>query len=156
EPDAPTRMTDRPLSPSARNRVMVFHPVIVGDQLLVADAHSVVAYSLHDGTSSVWYDAARELEGFENPEISKLPPPADLRYTLTVANDRVYARLGVQDLTAKREPGNNHSYLVCLNLKAAKNGGRLRWLTTPEETKRGAVFEGAPLVHDGRLYIAAT
>src|SRR5262249_35595842 len=46
EPDAPTRTPDRPLSTSARNRAMAFHPVIVGDHLFVADTHSVVAYSL--------------------------------------------------------------------------------------------------------------
>src|SRR5258708_4767326 len=41
-------------------------------------------------------------------------------------------------------------------MKAGEKGRRLRWLATPDETKRGAVFEGAPIVQDGRVYIAAT
>lgn len=156
EVDAPLKTPDRPLSASARSRVMAFHPVIAANHVLIADAHSVVAFDLHNGTPAVWFDAAREREELNNLVSLKLPAPADLRYTLTVADDRVYARLGVQDLTAKRDPGENNSYLVCLDLKAGEQDRRLRWLATPDETRRGAVFEGSPVVHDGRLYIAAT
>jgi outer membrane protein assembly factor BamB len=154
--DAPTKTPDRPLSASARNRVMAFYPVIAADHVLVADARSVVAYSPRDGSASVWFDLAHERRGLDNLLSLKLPAPADLRYTLTVAEDRVYARLGVQALTAERDPGENHSYLVCLNMKADAKGRRLRWLASPDEIKRGAVFEGVPVVHDGRVYIAAT
>jgi outer membrane protein assembly factor BamB len=41
-------------------------------------------------------------------------------------------------------------------LKRGDTDQRLRWLATPDENRRGAMFEGAPLVHDGRVYIAAT
>jgi outer membrane protein assembly factor BamB len=153
EADAPRPAPEPRLTALARNRAMAFHPVIVDDYVLVADAHAVTAYALHNGTPSVWYDLAREKEGLEDVGAQKLPAPADLRYTLTVAGERVYARLGPQGISAERD---QQSYLVCLNLKSDEKGQRLRWLATPDEPSRGAIFEGAPLVHDGRAYIAAT
>jgi outer membrane protein assembly factor BamB len=151
EQDPPARPIDKPLTPLARNRAMAFHPVIVGDNVLVADARAIVAYSLTNGAPSIWY----EKDGAENLSL-KLPAPADLRYTLTVAEDHVFARLGVQDFNAERNAKENLSYLVCLNLKVSDGENRLRWLATPDEPSRGAVFEGAPVVKDGRVLIAAT
>lgn len=151
EHDPPARSTDKVLTPSARNRAMAFHPVIVGDNVLVADGRAIVAYSLTTGAPAVWF----EKEAPENVSM-KLPAPADLRYTVTVEEDRVFARLGVQDFNAERDARENVSYLVCLNLKPADNEKRLRWMTAPDEPSRGAVFEGAPVVKDGRVLIAAT
>jgi outer membrane protein assembly factor BamB len=153
EADAPSPAPEPRLTALGRNRVMAFHPVIVDDYVVVADAHAVVAYALHNGTPSVWYDLAREKEGLDDVGAQKLPAPPNLRYTLTVAGGCVYARLGAQGISAERD---QHSYLVCLNLKSDDKGQRLRWLATPDEPGRGAIFEGAPLVHEGRAYIAAT
>jgi outer membrane protein assembly factor BamB len=150
EGDPPAKPTDKPLTPSARNRAMAFHPVIVGDNVLVADARAIVAYSLAKGTPSVWF----EKDAPENLLSLKLPAPADLRYTLTVAEDRVFARLGVQDLNPERDGRESPSYLVCLNLKPGDT--EKRWQVTPDEPSRGAVFEGSPVVKDGRVLIAAT
>jgi outer membrane protein assembly factor BamB len=154
--DAPVKVREKPWSRSAWNRLMAFDPVIVGDSVLVADARSVVAYSMTTGLSSVWYDARREQEGFENQLNMKLPAPADLRYTLAFADGRVYARMGVQELTADREPDSHRSFLVCLAQELDEKGRRLRWQISPDEVQRGAVFEGAPIVQEGRVYIAAT
>jgi outer membrane protein assembly factor BamB/tetratricopeptide (TPR) repeat protein len=152
EADPPAKPTDKPLTPSARNRAMAFHPVIVGDHVLVADARSIVAYSLTTGEASVWF----EKDAPENLLSHKLPALADLGYTLTVAEDRVLARLGVQDFIPERDHRENLSSLVCLNLKPGDNEKRPRWQVAPDEPSRGAVFEGAPVVKDGRVLIAAT
>jgi outer membrane protein assembly factor BamB len=135
---------------------MAFHPVIAADHVIVADSHAVVAYALQNGKPSVWFDAARELVGLKNLPEANLSASADPRYTLTVDSGRVYARLGVQDLNADRSANDNISYLVCLNLERGETEKRLRWVAKPDETQRGALFEGAPVVHDGRVYIAAT
>src|SRR5262249_33240482 len=121
-----------------------------------ADARFVAAYALHDGSASVWYDAARDLEGLGRLVSLRLPAPADLRYGLSVADGRVYARMGVQEINSGRGPDANLSSLVYLNLKVGDKEQRLLWQTAPGEAKPGGVFEGAPLVHDGRVYIAAT
>jgi outer membrane protein assembly factor BamB len=152
---AERKLPARVLSIPALNRILAFHPVIMGEQVLVADACFVTAYNLRTGDASVWYDAS-ELDGLGKLVKLKLPAPADLRYSLTLADDCVFARLGVQEITADRDPRANLSLLVCLRLRPGEKEERLRWQTAPDEPKAVAVFEGAPVVRDGRVYIAAT
>ena len=79
-------------------RSLAFHPLIVGDQVLVADARYVTAYDLRTGKRNVWYDLVAQ-NGAANPDLS-LPAHADLRssdtgYVLTaseVASDFVKGR----------------------------------------------------------------
>src|SRR5581483_3497235 len=87
----------------------------------------------------------------------KLPAPADLRYTLTVAGGRVYARLGTQEVRPadKEGKGAGESLLVCLSLRPLPSGKRLLWYAKPAVVGNG-VYEGAPLVCDGVVAAAAT
>ncbi|HZY89175.1 MAG TPA: PQQ-binding-like beta-propeller repeat protein, partial [Gemmataceae bacterium] len=136
-------------------RGLAFHPVIAAGAVLVADARRVTAYDLRTGESSDWYDAADEFGGFAGKE--KLPAPADLRYTLTVAGGRVYARLGAQEVRPPDKEGRGaaESLLVCLSLRPSSSGKRLLWYARPAVVGN-AVFEGAPLVCDGVVAVAAT
>jgi outer membrane protein assembly factor BamB len=155
ERDAPYEAADRVLPNSVRNRAMAFHPVIALDHVIVADSHAVVAYPLKSGRPEVWFDAVRDLEGANHKPGSKLPARPDLRYTLSADGDCLYARLGTAELTAGGAGVSKPSYLVCLNLKPHGAMQRLRWSAAPDENRGGEIFEGAPLVHDGRVYIAA-
>src|SRR5262249_21798496 len=84
-------------------RSLAFHPIIVGDRVLAADAQYVTAYDPRTGGSDELYTVyKRNNNGGINPNL-KLPAPPDLRYTLTAAGDNVYARLGTQDVGAPRE-----------------------------------------------------
>src|SRR5262249_8379164 len=95
-----------------------------------------------------------------------LPAKADLRYSLTVAGGEVYARLGVQALEPLEEAvrpderggkDREESYLVCLRLQPERGVKRLRWEARPEGPNQEiAVFEGAPVAADGRVFAAAT
>ncbi len=91
----------------------------------------------------------------------------DLRYTLTVSGDRLFARLGAQTIKDVRAgpprrgfrgmpEANTESILVCLGLKPGKDGNRRRWMVRAVEPGRPALFEGAPVVADGRVFIAVT
>ncbi len=133
-------------------RSLAFVPVIAGGQVLVADARSVMACDLRTGSWREWYDAARHNGGIR-PDLT-LPAPADLRYTLTVAEDCVFARLGEQEI--KATPARAESLLVCLAMTPGPGGDRLLWQARPGITNDHAVFEGAPVVHAGHVYIAAT
>ena len=149
---------------AAQARTLAFHPVVVGHRILVADARRVTAYDARSGQSEQWYDAAR-LNGGVHPNV-ELPAPADLRYTLTAANDRLYARLGAQDIgsetpTPKRlgfEPKparDNETLLACFGISPDDKTEHFRW------SERGIVhanafFEGAPLVSGGRVWISST
>ena len=142
-------------------RRLAFHPAVVGDVALVADARYITAYDLTTGKASTWYDTA-DLVGGVRPLLD-LPALPDLRYTLTVADGHVYARMGsqsVRDLRANGRPRpveDGESVLVALSPKP-RAGKRQRWLVRAIDPGRKdfSVFEGAPLVSAGRVYIAAS
>lgn len=161
------RAADRPPSelparkvvpPSEQARSLAFYPVIVGDKVLVADARYVRAFDLQTGNMEVWFDLITDgrQSGLELP--LKLPADADLRYTLTVSGDRVFARMGGQHLGPRKEPQGktSPSFVVCLALNNFA-GTRLRWIVKSDSTDKSAeYFEGAPIVHEGGAYVAVT
>ena len=159
---------DRGAGPILANRSMAFEPVVADGKAIVSDARYVTAYDLRTGAVENWYDAVRGNggNGGIDPNL-KLPAPPDLRYTLTVAGDRVFVRLGTQSVrdvrAVDREKNkDNQSLLVCLSLRPTRTGGRFLWAvdaSAPENTaadKTAAIFEGSPLVHDGLVAIVST
>jgi outer membrane protein assembly factor BamB len=139
-------------------RSFAFHPLILGGTALVADARHVTAYDLKTGTSSVWFDAARHNGGIK-PDL-KLPAKPGLRYTLTVSDGRLYARLGAQEIKPPpARPGRDdhaESLLACLSLDAGPGREHFLWQVRPGIGRENAVFEGAPVARDGLVWIAAT
>jgi outer membrane protein assembly factor BamB len=156
----------RPLAPTTQveaSRRLAFHPVVAGDLALVADARFVTAYDLRTGKASTWYDLNDQVGGVR-PTLTLPTPLADLRYTLTVAEDCVFVRLGSQavrdiraDARTGKAPEDGESVLVSLSLKAGP-GSRQRWLVRAIDPGRKdfSVFEGSPVVSAGRVYVAAT
>jgi outer membrane protein assembly factor BamB len=142
------------LPPAQAARSLAFHPVIVGDWALVADIRYLTAYNLKTGAAEVWY----ELEGLGKE--TKLPAEPDTRFTLTIADGRVYARMGTPTMTGRRADGERQeagSWLVSLPLKMGPDKGRRPWQVRPTtDAVETGVFEGAPVACDGRVYIAAT
>ena len=156
------RINPKATQPSLKARSMAFEPLIVGDKVLVADARYLRAYDLRTGgPGEIWYDAAVHNPGLQ-PNLV-LPAPPDIRYTLTLADDCVFGRFGLQAIKDVRANGdrdvrrndNNESVLACVSLRPGKDGSRLRWQVRAME-KEPTVFEGAPVVRDGLVYIAAT
>ncbi len=150
----------RPETETERARGLAFHPVVVGHRVLVADARYVTALDVRTGTVEEWYDV-KTFRGGINPELG-LPATNDLRYTLTVADGCVLARLGTQFVRDVRpeEKGvaklDTESLLVCLSLAPGPGGKRERWAVSAIEPGRSAVFEGAPVSANGLVYVAAT
>jgi outer membrane protein assembly factor BamB len=158
-PDAPADDDQRaagramPLSQAARS--LAFHPVIVDGHVLIADARRVTAFDLRTGKSEIWYDAVAKNAGIS--PILALPARPDLRYTLTVAEGCVFARLGAQEFGPERTANECPSLLVCLSLRPDADGSRLRWtVTAGTDARECTVFEGAPVVSEGRAYAAVT
>src|SRR5262249_53213946 len=80
-----------------RARVLAFHPIIVGNHVLVADARGGTAYAVPRGGAQAWAPARDgKVRVNQQPNgltlRTALPAPADVRYTLTAADGRVYAR----------------------------------------------------------------
>jgi outer membrane protein assembly factor BamB len=161
-PRPDTKPAAEPLSAAERARHLPFHPVIVGRQVLVADARSVTAFDTASGSSATWDLAERgqvhinEANGLRLK--TQLPAPADLRYTLTVADGRIYARLGVQELAPAKAGPESDSFLVCLQLTEPAPRLKTLWLRKADPMGKGSpwMFEGAPVVRDGLLHVAAT
>ncbi len=145
---------NEPRSLTARR--LAFHPVIAAERVLVADARYITAYHLHTGRRLFRYDLGSEDRKADGLPL-KLPAEPDMGHTLSVADGRVYARLGEPVIAPpgrgelKGEGGN--SYLVCLDLD---KGGKERWVVPAPKGKarERVVFEGAPLIHGGRAYAA--
>ncbi len=142
---------------SQRNpkRLLAFHPVIAADQVFLADHRSVVGYHLFTGKETLRFDLGAP--GFVDPGLGVGPEVAAPRFTLSTDGQRLYARLGPARI-GPRKNGIQPSYIVCLDITdpgVRKN--RLLWrLKSQADDRSETDFEGAPLVHAGRVYVAST
>jgi outer membrane protein assembly factor BamB len=138
-----------PLPDLGKASRLAFHPVIVHNQVLIADHRSLVSYHLATGKIAFRYvhdDILKEIgTGVTSP-----------RFTLSADGERAYVRLGRPGIGPGRS---TPSYLVCIDLTqsgVARSGSeRELWhVRANGADKAPAFFEGAPLVHGGRVYIA--
>ena len=84
------------------DRLLAYHPIVLGDQVIVCDDERIVAYNLNDrpeGRPAV--HRARSGPAWRHDQhagdVVRRPPgcrAARPRYTLTAFGDRIYARLG--------------------------------------------------------------
>ena len=131
-------------------RRAAFHPIVVGQQVLLADARSVTSYHLPTGRRLFHYDL--KSAGLREGRLSHAGPMP--RYTLSADGGRVYARLGRQRLAPFKEGDpDDPSYLVCLDLAEPDNADRPRELWHVK-AQADEFFEGTPLVRAGRAYVA--
>jgi outer membrane protein assembly factor BamB len=150
------------MSVNKRAQYLAFEPVIVGRRVLLANARSITALDPATGTVHKWDLGQDGKRSVDDPNGLRLVPsaavPPDTRYTLSVADGRVYARLGVPALEPSRQGAKAASYLVCL--EQSEPGGELRtvWLRDADPPAKGypPMFEGTPVVGDGLLHVAAT
>ncbi len=94
----------------------------------------------------------------------RVPSRSDARYSVTIVDDKLYARLGAQPMRPAVEvnkPQEMDSAIVCLALDRNADGAiklRFRWQFRARllDSEPPALFEGAPVVRDGRLLVART
>jgi outer membrane protein assembly factor BamB len=149
------------ISAAERARRLAFLPVVVGRDVLTADARSVSALDTANGTCQTWdvYDDDARAGATTGPRPStRLPAAPDLRYTLTALEGRVYARLGVQGLAPPKTGEEADSFLACLEFSEPGHKLKAVWVRGAEPAGAGPrpIFEGAPVVRDGLLHVAAT
>jgi outer membrane protein assembly factor BamB len=153
---------------AALARTLSFHPVITRTEVLVADGRRVTAFDLRRGTPREWYDAGHE-DGAR--PAGRLPAAPGLRFTLTTAGGRLYARLGGPVLRSPARAGDapgagrardedDPSVIACLAMRPDEGADRLRWSVRalPESGAGGrrdpAFFEGTPLAEAGSAFVA--
>ncbi|HEY2840006.1 MAG TPA: PQQ-binding-like beta-propeller repeat protein, partial [Pirellulales bacterium] len=133
--------------------LLSYHPVVVGNLVLVNTLQKIFAYDLRTGKPAWGADPAvyRPEEPGRETLHGASGTIGTARFTMTEHNGRLYARMG-DPLTGRVEDqrlGAETSYLVCLDLASE---GRLVWQTSKLEDKWA--FEGSPIVEGGRLYVA--
>jgi outer membrane protein assembly factor BamB len=152
-PDADHHLTQRP---RVGLNALAFFPVVHAGHVLVADARRVSAIDLDTGRLAAQFDL-KSIAGSLPRMDTRLPSASDVRYSLSVAGDMVYARLGQPRIRSERADAD--SYLVALQFRLNSDEKlKLRWRVPalkPDQAGH-AIFEGAPLIHDGRLFVAVT
>ena len=128
-----------------------FHPVLIGDTVLVNDGRQIVAVRSDSGKPT-WGQRVifRAETDSESATDIRSDATGTAPFTMSVVENRLLARMGrpIADATGgwaiSRQPG----YLVCLDLSAE---GRLVWRIAAEE---GWEFEGSPVADASGVYVA--
>jgi outer membrane protein assembly factor BamB/tetratricopeptide (TPR) repeat protein len=167
-----------PPSQAPPERLLAYHPIVVGDQVIVDNDKQITAYSLNSrpGDQPVATAAAVEV-AWRTPDLMGTPMATRgtsglARYTLTAFGDRIFARIGQppSSMPSMTRMGMGmgqptSSYIVAVD-RAAQ--GKLLWKREASEillpkrqagggvTSRNAVFEGSPVADARSVYVAVT
>jgi cellulose synthase operon protein C len=186
EPINPTRffgygrrsmMGGIPTAPAPPERLLAYHPIVVGDQVIIDNEKQIISYSLNSRvTDPAESGPSVPTITWKTPDLMGIPlatrPNGALnRYTLTAFGDRVFARIGQAPSSmttrnqmgmSREQPGN--SCVVAVD----RAGGKTLWkreasdMALPKRqagggvTSRNAVFEGSPVADAGSVYVALT
>ncbi len=131
---------------------LAFYPVVSQGRIFVADAIEVFGFRADSGKPA-WGSSGPSI--YRDTEEPALPPDkfqtyGGRRYTLTIADGRLYARTGAPVTNPQQQPGTTLSggNILCFDLRAE---GKLLWRAKAED---GWAFDGAPVVDGGRLFAA--
>jgi outer membrane protein assembly factor BamB len=159
-----------------QERLLAFHPIVLGDQVVVADGTRVVAYNLNDRPSDAEGGLGRSIEPVwkHDPEGGTQVPQAMRvgvgipRYTLTAVGNRIYVRTGATSPPSFSGmgaiAGRGTSSILALDWSTQ---GKLLWelkssaLVLPNRApdrlgNRTVSFEGTPVADARSVYVAVT
>jgi outer membrane protein assembly factor BamB/tetratricopeptide (TPR) repeat protein len=159
-------------SPYPQDRLLCYHPIVLGDQVVVCDASKVVAYNLNDrpggregpGSSTIepaWKHDPENTVPQVNRGSGGIP-----RFSLTAVGNRIYARMGASTpsgyMGMNRSGAFTSSYIIALDWSAQ---GKFLWqqragdLVLPNrqaDRSRSINFEGTPVADGHNVYVAVT
>ena len=142
----------------SEGRVLSYFPVVWKDAIFVCDQTKIYAFRLIDG-EPYWPGGANRSPGeifadSGSPIQVRQGYFGAPRFTLTIHDDRLYARMGTPITDRLREGQEQinfreeHGYLVCLDLSRE---GRLLWKIEPDA--QDWAFEGTPITDGRRLWV---
>ncbi len=130
-----------------------YHPVLAKNLLFLNNQIEILAIEASTGRPA-WGSGTRAvfrdpLHGTLEGGVLSSDGLGTARHTMTIADDRLYARMGSGVTVLSQEPGRARAanYLICLDLQSQ---GRLLWKAVPED---GWAYEGAPLVRGDDVYV---
>ena len=157
-----------------QDRFLAYHPIVLGDQVIVADGTRVLAYNLNDRPANRDGGVVLPIEPAWKHELDNPAPqafrmsPGIPRYTLTAVGNRVYARMGAATPSPFGNPNRgggsiSSSYIVALDWSAQ---GKLLWLQrssdlilpnrAADRINRSVNFEGTPVADSRNVFVAVT
>jgi outer membrane protein assembly factor BamB len=163
-----------PMAQIPEDRKLAYHPIVLGDQVIVCDESQIVAYNLNDrpadsaGSSGlikeIWkHDEEQEGTGPQAMRFSLGVP----RFTLSAFGDRIYARMGPTGTPppafGRGGGAPQQSAIVAVD---RSSDGKLLWkrssteITMPrrpaDANNRPMGFEGTPVADARCVYAAMT
>ena len=174
----PSRMSG-PATPPASERLLAFHPIVLGDQVLVCDGSRVLAYNLNDRPGGPDGSESRPLipawrhdpDGAAVPQATR-NAAAIPRYTLTAVGSRIYARMGFVSTTTYAGRGARFGPMTIGEIGSSSivaldwnTQGKLLWEQKsanfelpdrPAGATRTVNFEGTPVADLRNVYVAVT
>ena len=187
EPITPTRssyggrrmnamaMASNPQAPP--ERLLAYHPIVVGDQVIVANEKQVTAFNLNSRPGDQPASTTGPVEvAWKTPDLMGAPMPPRgtsglARYTLTAYGDRIFARVGQPPSSMPMNRMGmgmgmvSTSFIVAVDRSAQ---GKLLWRREASEIplprrqagggvgSKNAVFEGSPVADARNVYVALT
>jgi len=157
-------------------RLLAFHPIVLGDQVIICDGTQVLAYNLNDRPTDADENAPRQVEPVwkHPPEDAQVPQARHAssgipRYTLTAVGHRIYVRMGAMSAPVFQGMGGmggrGTTSIVALDWNTQ---GKLLWeqkstsLILPNRPpdrnngNRTVSFEGTPVADARNVYVAVT
>jgi len=170
------RMMGGVSTPNPAERMLAYHPIILGDQVIVTDGVRVLAYNLNDRPTGADGNSIRSVEpawrherdgAASAPQAMRLPPGVP-RYTLTAVGHRIYARMGAVIQTGfSRFEGSTPRGANSIIALDWSTQGKLLWeqkssaIVLPNRAhdrnaNRSVTFEGTPVADTRNVYVAMT
>jgi outer membrane protein assembly factor BamB len=157
-------------------KLLAFHPIVLGDQVIVCDGTQILAYNLNDRPADSDEEGIQPIKhawryppenGTSAPQVTRMFGGIP-RYTLTAVGHRIFARIGTTPVAAQTlngMAGRGSSSIVALDWN--KEGAKIWEL---ESTKlelpnrradqaggwRTVNFEGTPVGDARNVYVAVT
>ncbi len=141
-------------------RLLSYHPLVVGDLVLINNHSQIYAFDARTGQPA-WPGDPKRPPGEIFVDEGALASAGRYRglgasrFTMTAYNHKLFAHVGSQVTCRQLESfdSRNHGYLVCLDLAAQ---GRMVWKPDgrilPDDEQWA--FEGSPVVDGSDLYVA--
>ncbi len=159
------------------DRLLAFHPIVLGDQVIVCDGARVLAYNLNDRPLDGEATAERLVEpawkhpgddDAQGPQVHQVHSGIP-RYTLTAYGRRIYARMGATSnafFTGGMGPMGGRGAVSSIVALDWNDQGKLIWeqkstsITLPnrqpDRTNNRISFEGTPVADARSVYVAVT
>jgi outer membrane protein assembly factor BamB/tetratricopeptide (TPR) repeat protein len=158
----------------AEDRILCYHPIVLGDQVVVNTESKILAYNLNDrpegsGPGSGAVNPVWEAPP-DNPETTVAaasPISAIPRYTLTAHGDRIYARLGptsfpIMGMGRMGSGSPSQSKIIAVDRSTegkvlwSKLAGEITLPKQPADATNRTGFEGTPVADSQNVFVAMT